>query len=61
MLFMRGSTSYEWQIGPIYGGWCFLQGGHWKYWWQPSRWYFGWDKYWMEDEFWTKDDDEDEY
>lgn len=36
----RGATCYEMQIGPFVVSYCYLYGGHWKRWWQPSRWRF---------------------
>jgi hypothetical protein len=27
----RGATAYEWQVGPYYGGFCFLRGGGWSW------------------------------
>lgn len=44
LTFLKGVTAYEWQMGQWWGRWCFLYGGHWKHWWQPSRFTFGWDR-----------------
>ena len=29
VLLMKGATALEWQVGPYYGGLCFLRGGSW--------------------------------
>jgi hypothetical protein len=49
-LYGKSATGYDMQIGPFYGSWCNLYGGHWKHWWQPSRFSFGYDPDYMEDD-----------
>lgn len=44
MIFFRGETAYEWQIGRLYGRWVHLYGGHWEHWWQLSRWSIHWEQ-----------------
>lgn len=42
----RRCTAIEMQIGRFYVRWCYLRGGLWARWhpFQPSRWFFGWDR-----------------
>jgi hypothetical protein len=30
VIYFKGATMYELQIGRLYGGWCHLSGDHWK-------------------------------
>jgi hypothetical protein len=44
MIYFKGATSHELQIGPYWITWCFLRGGYWKHWYQLDRFKLGIDK-----------------
>lgn len=44
LIFFRGATAYEWQIGKLYGRIVHLTGGRWNSWKVWKRISFGWER-----------------